>query len=299
MSKVRVDQLSPTDDSRTINVSDIAIQQDITDVVDDMTGEIPFKYDHNPTEDINAINNRASNRIKVSGFNIWGAQAVAKWGMANLCQRNKAIRETAYKMQVDLLGTSETLQNAGFPISLLSSYPWLNSAFSPSSPISVRAAPSDYNIGEGLICNGTMLSSSWVRYTDSSGTYSYLRAVVKVRDIQVAVYTTHLHFNDQSLRAQQIAQLTAAAVADSEPKVIIMGDMNTPSYHEFDSILSQGFSAVNLDDINTRNDGVPTNVWYYDQILYRGFSTLVSKGAIDVDPTKLSDHKPIYAELEV
>ncbi|ROU17782.1 endonuclease/exonuclease/phosphatase family protein [Kluyvera ascorbata] len=298
MSKVRVDQLSPTDDSKTINVADIATQQDINDLVTELEGDIPFRYSSSPVAGMEAINSRANNRYRIGTFNTY----VGYWNNFSTNGDNgyginiKYIQEMILRYQLDFCGFQEFQSAPSYPISCLSIYPYVGAYFGKVTPISDHNGSSKFNSGNAITYNGSVASTSSAVYTAGATTdkRGYIRTVHSVRGISVAVYVTHLANTDAATRQAQMTELAAIVATDSASRVIVMGDFNTSTVSDFSAFTSIGFAMANNNDVNTSADGT----WYIDNVLYKGFSSLVLKGA-GTPYTYISDHKMFYAEFEV
>lgn len=108
------------------------------------------------------------------------------------------------------------------------------------------------------------------------------------------MYVTHLANDDSNVRLAQMSELAVVVAADTASRIIVMGDFNTSVASDFTALTSIGFTMANNNDVNTSADGT----WYIDNILYKGFSSLVLKAA-GTPYTYISDHKMFYAEFEV
>lgn len=305
MSKVRVDQLSPTDDSRTINVSDIAIQQDITNLIDELEG--PFPYNPSPfvtieniVSDMESIVSAPNNILKFGTFNIY----VGNWRDLNTNGENgfgrkvKQLQSIILKCHLDCCGFQEYQSGPSYPINSLAIYPYTGAFFGPALFISDHNGSSQYNYGEAIVTTGTMGTTTSTIYPNGTTTLDnqnreYIRSELVIRGVSVVAYVTHLSHSDPDLRLAQLQTLSIAAAAEVNPRVVIMGDFNLNEPSDFATFTSKGFLLANNGDVNTATNGT----WYYDNILYRGL-TLSGRGTAEYG-IDVSDHLMFWAEFEV
>src|SRR5699024_3387003 len=103
-------------------------------------------------------------------------------------------------------------------------------------------------------------------------TRGFTRVVIRVGATPIAVYNTHLSYVS-SRAANMIQELLTAVQSETVAHIVIMGDFNV-NYTFLSVFETEGFTIANKDEFNTNNKG---GTWYIDNILYKGFSSLVDK----------------------
>lgn len=261
---------------------------------------IPLKYTSSPRDNMGAIATRAPKTIRVATWNLQGWNVA--WTLYGKDLASKAMirdrQERILNARVDFCGFQECLFGYEQPIETMAIPPLTNAFFGPAD-WGGDVALNGYKYGNAFVSRGTLTNTSFKVYDDQSTPAndaekrSYTRTTMTIDGVSVTIFVTHLSL-DATRRANMIKELVAAASAVSG-RVIVMGDMNsTYGSGEWKGITDAGFTAVNVDDINTH----PVVTWYIDNIFFKGFKSIVYKGAQD-HPKGLSDHKMLIAELEV
>lgn len=234
-------------------------------------------------------------KLKLVSWNIWGGGARLNFGDGSYANRDylREVKKNYLSIKPEYIGFQETYTDPTTGSSDYGIYPFSNSYFSLANDFGTNLL-----YGNTTISSREITESSTVVYSDPPGSgdneyRSYSRVVINVGTTPVAVYNTHLSFV-KSRRTAMIAELISAVQSEPLQRVIIMGDFNA-GYTELLDFESYGFTIANKDEFNTNNKG---STWYIDNILYKGFSSLIEKGVVDV-PKEVADHKPLFTELEL
>lgn len=128
----------------------------------------------------------------------------------------------------------------------------------------------------------------------------FQRVLIEKEGKQIAFYNTHLSWEDQSLRAQQMEALVKALDEDSCEYKIIVGDFNADqSTEEFD-IFTENYSISNGKDGNWLDtytlEDESMKVYSVDNVIVSKNITINSVQMID---NTLSDHNPMVVELSL
>ncbi|MEL7441055.1 MAG: endonuclease/exonuclease/phosphatase family protein, partial [Pseudomonadota bacterium] len=241
------------------------------------------------------IRDSEETKIKLVTWNIWGGGARLNYGDGSYANRDylREVKKNYLSIKPEYIGFQETYTDPTTGSSDYGIYPFSNSYFSLANDFGTNLL-----YGNTTISSREITESSTVVYSDPPGSgdneyRSYSRVVVNVGTTPVAVYNTHLSFV-QSRRATMIAELLSAVQSETLQRVVVMGDFNA-GYAELLGFESEGFTIANKDEFNTNNKG---STWYIDNIMYKGFSSLIDKGVVDV-PEEVADHKPLFTELEL
>lgn len=298
-----VDNGSPTNVQEALNAK--ASQQDITNLIDELEG--PFPYNPSPfvtieniVSDMESIVSAPNNILRFGTFNIY----VGNWRNLNTNGENgfgrkvKQLQSIILKYHLDCCGFQEYQSGPSYPINSLAIYPYTGAFFGPALFVSDHNGSSQYNYGEAIVTTGVMGATTSTIYPNGTTVLDnqnreYIRSELTIRGVPVVAYVTHLSHSDPDLRLAQLQTLAIAAAAESNPRVVVMGDFNINSPSDFAAFTSRGFSLANNGDVNTATNGT----WYVDNILYRGM-TLSSRGAADYG-IEVSDHLMFWAEFEV
>ena len=128
----------------------------------------------------------------------------------------------------------------------------------------------------------------------------YQRVVIEKDGKEIAFYNTHLSYEDQKLRKQQMETLMKAMDSDTCKYVIAVGDFNADqSTKEFDAFkekyhIANGLDGKWLDTYNGVDDTMKVNS--VDNIIV---SKNITIKEVKMIPSKLSDHNPLVATLEL
>lgn len=265
---------------------------------DELDGSVPLKYAASSRSGTAAIRARVNTRYRIGTFNTY----VGYWRNFSTNWENgygvniKYIQEMILRYQLDFCGFQEFQSGQVYPVSCLKIPPYTGSYFGKVTPLSDHNGSSQYDYGNAIVYNGSAASTTSAVYTAGTSVdkRGYTRTVHTVRGITVAIYCTHLAATDAPTRLAQMNELAAVVNADVTPRKLVIGDFNTDVASDFNAFTSAGFIRANNNDVNTATSGT----WYFDNILYKGFTSLVLKGAGDPF-TFISDHKMFYAEFEV
>lgn len=263
-----------------------------------LEGPVPLKYAAPSRTGAAGINTRPNNRYRIGTFNTF----VGYWTNFNTNGDNgygvniKYIQEMILRYQLDACGFQEFQSGQAYPVSCLTIPPYTGATFGRVIPISDHSGSSKYEYGNAMVYNGTASGITAGVYTAgiSVDKRGYTKVLHSIRGLTVAVYVTHLANNDSPTRLAQMNELAAIVNADPTPHKLVIGDFNTSTVSDFNAFTSAGFVRANNNDVNTAASGT----WYIDNILYKGFSSLVLKAAGD-PYVYLSDHRLFYAEFEV
>lgn len=226
-----------------------------------------------------------------TGFQITGWEPNRDFSSSLIKER---IRQEMLKIGADFVGLQECWSTPQSPFSQYAYYPYIDSNDHVTS-----IDTNSRRFGTGVISTRPITNKSAVTFTgaadpvDPADIRGYTRSVISVGSNQIAVYNTHMSLNPTK-RNLDIAQLFAAANADTISHVVLTGDWNTQADSDFNAFLNAGFGMINLyGEFNSNNHGSP---WWIDRILYKGFSSVADKGVMAV-PYEMSDHRPVFAEL--
>lgn len=236
-------------------------------------------------------------RIRIVTWNVATGFQITGWepnrDFSSIIMKER-IRQEMLKIGGDFVGLQECWSTPQSPVSQYAYYPYIDSNSHITS-----IDNNSRRFGTAVISTRTITNKSAVTFTgaanpvDPSDVRGYTRNVISVGSNQIAVYNTHMSLN-QTKRNLDIAQLFAAANADTVSRVVLIGDWNTQTDADFNAFLNAGFGMINLyGEFDSNNHGSP---WWIDRILYKGFSSVADKGVMAV-PYEMSDHRPIFAEL--
>lgn len=322
MSKVRVDQLSPTDDSVTVNVKDLEVVNNLVNEAAHLPGIVNIgqriadrkaalssntirfctwniqtyyiKVDRTPSDvddtvDVTRFNRDESSQQLVREHVEWllkiGADVVAM-------QELDADIETKYQDgAIETIGSNWRMYP--YSDSYLAIDSWLRAKNQLGNPggnmlLSTRSLSN----GSTLLMEGTS--------TESTRYKSLGRCEINVNGTTVAVYTTHLSIQLADIQAQ-IALIAAALSSETATHVVLMGDMNWNDDAVYQPIINLGYTMVNKNgELNTYNGGhlAEWAPWYLDRIFHKGFSSQGSYG-VETPPRELGDHKPLWVDLTI
>lgn len=262
---------------------------------------VPFKYETYPKDNLNAITERQSNRVRVATWNIWGAGAQGNFGSLGSADRIKALQERWLNQKLDYVGLQECYFNDTFYPFSMYTIGSLHTAFVQTcEPYESGITILDFDYGTGCVSSGADVKMSGGIYKDSIGSSgdkerrAWTRTETTIRGRKYVIYNTHLSY-DRARFTQQQSELNNLLLAETNPQVIVMGDFNHEDITLFQPLLDAGWSMGQNKEFNTNNTG---GNWHIDNILYKGFSKRVDRGTQDA-PSSLSDHKLFYVELEV
>lgn len=128
----------------------------------------------------------------------------------------------------------------------------------------------------------------------------FQRVLIEKEGKQIAFYNTHLSWEDQTLRAQQMETLVKALDEDSCEYKIIVGDFNADQATEEFDIFTENYSISNgkdgewLDTYTGEDDSM--KVYSVDNVIVSKNITINSVQMID---NSLSDHNPMVVELSL
>ena len=154
--------------------------------------------------------------------------------------------------------------------------------------------------GIGTVSSVPMKDSTGGSYSTVVGENRvWQRNIVEIEGHELALYNTHLAWENVPDRAKQIEELIKVVNADPTPYKAITGDFNTDQYHyEFYPFLEDFNMAngYNGEWFNTFN-GVDSTMQIYsiDNIITTRNLRLTEMG---VEDNKLSDHNMLWAEFE-
>lgn len=322
MSKVRVDQLSPTDDSLTVNVKDLQLVNDlVTESANLPDGMINISQA--VSERIAAL---SSNTVRFCTWNIQGYYIVANENspeagdtvdtsrfnrdVASL-QRIREQVEWLLKIGVDFAGMQEVCLTMDCkadnkPLSSMGSiweiYPYKNSFMSFdswSSDMILQNPQGNLSLSTRPLSNETTTLMTGSGITGHSAFNAVSRIEMNVNGATIAVYNTHLSIDDATI-ALQVAQIAALIDADTASHIVLMGDWNSNPDSTYQPFIDRGFTMVNKNgELGTYNGGhAEWGQWYLDRIFHRGFSAQGNYGVL-TPPRELGDHKPLFVDLTI
>lgn len=287
MSKVRVDQLSPTDDSVIVNVADLA---NLIAPAQDYTGQ-------NTRQQIRSREAAlSSNTIRFCTWNTQGDVSVGYYG-GDFASRERSADLTDYYLRIgaDFIGHQEEMTVPNKRAKDFCMYPYIDGFFGVCPGVRETRGRKwgDLVISTRQLNNSTSTQHSSTPDGTDSEIREYIRTEITIGTHTVVIYNTHMS-TSSARRAVDFAALAASASAETTPFVVLMGDWNADADAEYAPLVNAGFTMLNhYGDVNTCNNG---GTWYLDRILYRGFSSHGEYGAFD-NPTSLGDHKAFYADL--
>lgn len=315
MSKVRVDQLSPTDDSVTVNVSDLKIINDLAEVNNETQNLLNVAQE---------INNRkialSSNIIRVCTWNVQAFLSITKQDESSdhyfdSSRFNRDLSSQQFvrehiewllKMGVDVVGIQE------FYGRMLSKHQWSDTTSIGSNwrmypyvdSFMAIETVSRYTLRRGFQGGNLILSTrkqqggiaTLLDNPNEGVVYrSCARSEINVNGVTVAVYSLHLSTVPEN-QTTQILKIVELVNSDTASHIVLLGDWNFNDDSGFAPLTSIGFTLASANgEINTSNYGGGAT-WYFDRILHRGFS---SQGPVNTmtPPYELGDHKPMFCDL--
>ena len=127
----------------------------------------------------------------------------------------------------------------------------------------------------------------------------YTKAYTHINGIKVAIYNTHLSFENQETRAPQIAELLAEV--QTEEYAIIFGDFNTGNVNggvsELTPFIDAGYKLGNLGALGNLSTCV--NGGRTDNIIVSPNITLCKAEVEDELFESLNDHRPFVLTVEI
>lgn len=233
--------------------------------------------------------------IRFATFNIWTSGSVANYygGNFNSKERLKDLKEAILKSQAAYIGMQECYVLYENPPEHFLIYPHKVSYFGKTNNLSLgRLYGNIFTTAFETSEKSSMVYSSGPGSVDTEYR-GYTKSIMTINGMTISVYNTHLSTEDSRIVAM-LTELKSIVSSDPSSKIVIMGDLNTQDLSLFKPFEDIGFSVVNKNDINTSVNGV----WYIDNILHKGFSSQVSRGA-QGNKVGLSDHKLLYVDLEL
>ncbi len=128
----------------------------------------------------------------------------------------------------------------------------------------------------------------------------FQRVLIEKEGKEIAFYNTHLSWEDQSLRKQQMKALIKALDEDSCAYKIIVGDFNADQATEEFDIFTENYSISNgkdgewLDTFNGEDDSM--QVFSVDNVIV---SQNITINHVSMIENTLSDHNPMVVELSL
>lgn len=161
----------------------------------------------------------------------------------------------------------------------------------------------DGAFGIGVVSQHELLqvSSIPLESTGSRATKTLERVVIEKDGVQIALYNTHLSWENLDLRRRQIAQVIQRVNADPMEYKVITGDFNTDQ-HEYEySMFLDNFNVANgyksmWYDTYREADDPSMNVFTIDNVLCTKNMRITDIQRVESD---LSDHDLFYAEFEL
>ncbi len=161
----------------------------------------------------------------------------------------------------------------------------------------------DGAFGIGIVSQHELLqvSSIPLESTGSRATKTLERVVIEKDGVQIALYNTHLSWENLDLRRRQIAQVIQRVNADPMEYKVITGDFNTDQ-HEYEySMFLDNFNVANgyksmWYDTYREADDPSMNVFTIDNVLCTKNMRITDIQRVESD---LSDHDLFYAEFEL
>ncbi|EPO4915544.1 endonuclease/exonuclease/phosphatase family protein [Citrobacter koseri] len=323
MSKVRVDQLSPTDDSLTVNVKDLQLVNDLaTESANLPDGMINISQA--VSERIAAL---SSNTVRFCTWNIQGYYIVANENSpetgdtvdtsrfqldVSSAQRIREQIEWILRIGADFIGMQEIYVGVDSIVygkginscgSIWEMYPYISSYLGIDSYL--QDSLYSGNPGGNLSLSTRPLVNATETLMPGSGipghsAYNNVsRVEITVNGVIIAVYNTHLSIDFPTIDLQ-IAQIAALIDADTATHIVLMGDWNNNDDSVYQPFIDRGFTMVNKNgELGTYNGGhAEWGQWYLDRIFHRGFSAQGNYGVL-TPPRELGDHKPLFVDLTI
>lgn len=154
--------------------------------------------------------------------------------------------------------------------------------------------------GIGTVSAQEILETSGASYEHAIGENRvWQRSLIEKDGKQIALYNTHLSYENTTVRAGQMEELIAAVKADPVPYKAITGDFNADQFHEEFYPFLGDFNMVNgwntewTDTYNGVDDTM--KVYSIDNIITTRNLRLVNSEVID---NRLSDHNMMWAEFQ-
>lgn len=154
--------------------------------------------------------------------------------------------------------------------------------------------------GIGIVSAEEILETNGASYQAKIGENRvWQRVLVPCGEHEIALYNTHLAWENTEIRKAQILELIEAVKADSADYIAITGDFNADQYHEeFYPFIEAGFNLTNGHD-GTWHDtynlfDASMKVYSIDNIITTRNLSLTE---MNVAENSLSDHNMIWAEF--
>ena len=266
-----------------------------------LSGDIPFQYETSPRVNQGKIYNR-SKTIRIGTWNVWGGGSGKLYGGLGSTERVRDLQEHILHAQLDYCGLQEYYASYRYPATMLEIFP-LNTAFhGVAEPFhaEIRIIMDNFDYGNTALSSGKVISNTNHIYVDKGNPNGdkerrgYIRTVAEIKGVRVAFYNTHMSYEQPRFTAM-FNELIAAVKRETETRIAVIGDFNTPDEGLYKLFTDEGFESHNNKEFNTNNHG---GTWYIDNIFTKGFGKMVTKGTRD-SPEKLADHKMFFVEMEV
>lgn len=293
MSKLRVDQLSPVDDSASVNVMDLYIVSELSVFSKNFTGQNTRQLIRDRESALLPDNNV----VRFVTWNNQGTYSINQFYGGDYANRQRVVdlADWYLRMGADFVGGQEHFIVPNLPASDIAVYPYQSGYHSNSMWYS-----GGRNYGNMVLSTRPLNNTTGIRFAsppDATDTEyrSYIRTEMIVNGATIAIYNTHLALTESRYTAM-IAELVTRLQSETATHIVVMADWNTQNDSDFQPFISLGFSMVNRNgEINTNNVG---GSWYIDRIFHKGFSAQGDYGTFNT-PVSLGDHKPLYVDLTI